>query len=317
MSEFPEANILDAGGVRLASYEAGDGFPVVLVHGWPELAYSWKNVIPALAGAGWRAIAPDVKGFGRSDAPADKTLYDCRHLTDDFAALLDALEIEKAVFCGHDWGGALVWSMAQLRPDRVAGVIGVSTPLRPRAPAAPLDIIAKRLTPQHYFIKFQEEGAPETLFESDIERFFRFVFTRPAPRSRWPELIPGVYDLMSRFQEGSAPPDDKLVLSREDLQVYIDAYSKTGLRGGINLYRNINRNWELMEGRDETVRAPSLWIGADLDLFIPPESAEGMETIVPDLEKHILSECGHWVMWEKPAELNALILDWLARRIQS
>lgn len=316
MSAFPEPTFVDAGGVRLATYQAGRGFPVILLHGWPEIAYSWKNQLGPLAEAGWRAIAVDVKGFGASEAPADRTLYDCDHMSADFAALLDALDIERAVFCGHDWGGALVWSMGQLRPERVAGVIGVSTPLRPRPPAPPLSIIAKRLTTDHYFIRFQEEGAPEKLFEADLERFFRFVFTKPAPRERWPDLVPGVYDLMSRFKEGAAPRVDRLVLSQADLNVYIDAYRRSGLRGGINLYRNIDRNWELMEGRDETVRAPALWIGAELDLFLPPESADGMEALVPDLEKRVLSGCGHWVTWEKPAELNAIMLDWLDRRIR-
>ncbi|MBB5517378.1 epoxide hydrolase/non-specific protein-tyrosine kinase [Amphiplicatus metriothermophilus] len=316
MRDFPEPRFVDAGGVRLATYEAGEGPAAILLHGWPELAYSWKNQIPALAGAGWRAVAVDLKGFGLSDAPPEKELYDCERMSADFAALLDALGLEKAVFIGHDWGGALVWSMAQLRPERVAGVVSVCTPAYPRAPAPPLDIIAERLTPDHYFIRFQPEGFAEALFESDVERFFAFVFRKPVPREVWPRLIPHVFDLPARFAEGGRAEPEALVMGPEDLRVYVEAYARTGFRGGINLYRNINRNWALMEGRDETVRAPALWIGAELDLFLPPEAAQGMERIVPDLEKHVLSGCGHWVMWEKPAELNALLLDWLERRVR-
>ncbi|MEE2691488.1 MAG: alpha/beta hydrolase [Pseudomonadota bacterium] len=316
MKGFPDKRIVDAGGTRLAVYEAGEGPPVLLVHGWPEIAYSWKNQIPALAAAGYRAVAFDVKGFGASDAPRDPALYSSRQLTDDFAALLDALKIEKAVFCGHDWGGALVWAMAQLHPERVAGVIGVCTPLKARPPVPPLGIVRKRLGENHYFIYFQTPDEPEKLFETDPALFFRIMFRKPAAREDWPGLIPRVFDIRGRFKHGGAPDDSQLVLGREDIEVYIDAYRRSGFHGGINLYRNIDRNWEMMAGRDEIVRAPSLWVGAELDLFLPVEAADDLDKLVPDVEKHILSGCGHWAMWEKPVELNAIIVDWLNRRIR-
>lgn len=319
MKDFPEPTFIDAGGVRLATYEAGprDGTPVILMHGWPELSYSWKNQLPALAAAGYRAIAIDLKGFGASDAPRDIALYSAKEMTADFAALLDALGLERAVFLGHDWGGALVWSMAQLHPGRVAGAISVSTPLRKRPPVPPLGIVAKKLTPNHYFIRFQEEGAAETLFESDIDRFFAFMFRKPVPREKWASLIPDVYDLPGRFAEKREIDRSRLVISENDLKVYADAYRRSGFRGGINIYRNIGRNWEYMKGRDETVRAPSLWVGAELDLFLPPETAGDMGSLIPDLEKHVIAGSGHWVMWEKPAELNAILIDWLNRRVRA
>lgn len=320
MTEFPDPRFVDAGGVRLATYESGESAngepPVILVHGWPEIAYSWKNTLPALAAARWRAIAIDLKGFGASDAPREKELYHVRHMTDDFTGLLDALDVEKAVFCGHDWGGALVWSMGQIRPERVAGVIGVSTPLRKRAPAPPTAIVAEKFTSNHYFVRFQEEAAPEALFESDVERFFRFMFRKPAPRERWPEITPAVYDLQARFALGRTPRPERIVMSDDDIAVYVEAYRRSGFHGGIDLYRNVDANWSYMEGRDEIVRAPSLWVGAELDLFLPPEKAEDMPEIVPDLEMCVLSGCGHWVTWEKPAELNAIVIDWLDRRIR-
>lgn len=319
MNGFPEPQRIKAGETELAVYEVNgdpDGArpPVVFVHGWPEIAYSWKNQLPAFAAAGFRAIAFDLKGFGASDAPKDPALYDAAHMTGDFEGLLDALGIEKAIFCGHDWGGALVWSMGQLRPERVAGIIGLCTPLRARAPAPPLTIIEQRFGPKHYFIQFQERDTPEALFETDPDRFFHLMFQGPAPREKWPALIPHVYDLPGRFRDGPAPSNDKVIIPEADIQVYIDAYQRSGFHGGINLYRNIDANWRLMDGRDETVAAPSLWIGAELDLFLPPESADGMEALVPDLEKHVIAGCGHWIMWEKPQEANALMLDWLTRR---
>ena len=282
-----------------------------LIHGWPELAYSWKNQLPALAEAGFRAIAVDVKGFGASDAPADIDAYSIDQMTCDLAALADVLDIERAIWCGHDWGGWLVWGMGQLRPEKVAGVIGVSTPLRPRPPAPPISILKKRFTEKHYFVQFQEEEVPEKLFEENIEKFFRLTFRGPAPREDWARLVPRIFDLPGAITHAPTPPEDTCILSEEDLAVYIEAYRKSGFKGGINLYRNVDRNWQWMEGRDETVRAPSLWIGAELDLFLPPESAEGMEKLVPDLEKQIIADCGHWVMWEKPAELNAALIAWL------
>jgi len=318
---FPEPQMIDAGGVNLAIYEVngdpkGARPPIILIHGWPEIAYSWKNQIGALAQAGYRTIALDLKGFGRSDAPSDKALYDIERLTSDLAALLDALAINKAIFCGHDWGGSIVWSMGQWRPQRVAGIIGVCTPLRPRPPAPPITILKNRFTDKHYFVQFQEAGAPEQLFETNPDRFFRLMFQKPAPRERWAALVPRIYDLPGRFKSEKAALSD-LIVSEKVVNTYVSAYQRSGFHGGINLYRNIDRNWELMAGRNEIVHAPSLWIGADLDLFLPPESADDMESLVPNLEKHVIAGCGHWVTWEKPDALNATLLDWLKRKFST
>ncbi len=284
------------------------------MHGWPEIAFAWKNQLHAFAEAGFRAIAVDLKGFGRSDAPADPAQYGILQMTGDFAAALDALKIERAIFCGHDWGGALVWSMGQLHPERVAGVIGLCTPLHPRPPVEPIRILKKRFGEQHYIVAFQEPDWPEALFATDPDRFFRLMFRAPPPRKRWAGLVPHIYDLPGRFRDGPPPTKDSLIVSEADIQHYVDAYKHSGFHGGVNLYRNIDRNWRLMEGRNEIVRAPSLWIGAELDLFLPPETADGMEALVPDLEKHVVADCGHWMMWEKPEQANALMIDWLMRR---
>ncbi|MHA7871778.1 MAG: alpha/beta fold hydrolase, partial [Hyphococcus sp.] len=135
------------------------------------------------------------------------------------------------------------------------------------------------------------------------------------PRERWPALIPAVYDLPGRFKAAKPVDPANALVDEETVSVYVNAFQNSGFHGGVNLYRNIDRNWALMKDRDETVRAPALWIGADLDMFLPPESAEGMEMLVPDLEKHVIPDCGHWVMWEQPETLNALIVDWLNRKI--
>jgi microsomal epoxide hydrolase/non-specific protein-tyrosine kinase len=321
MAGFPEPVFVDIGGVRLATYEAGaenlDAPPVVLVHGWPEIAYSWKNQLGALAAAGFRAIALDLKGFGRSDAPKEKSPYDIRQMTDDLARLLDALGVERAVFCGHDWGGAIVWPMAQLHGPRAAGVIGVCTPHRAPPPAPPLAIIEKRFGPNHYFLKFQEPDAPERLFASDVDRFFRLMFRRPANPAVVARLGVRIFDLVGRFRDGPPPDPASALLCENDLAVYVEAYRRSGFAGGINLYRNIDRNWEIMRAVDPVIRAPSLMISAERDVFLPPAGAEGMGDLVPDLETAIIEDCGHWVMWEQPAALNRLMIDWLSRRYKS
>ncbi len=317
MNDFPEARRVDIGGAHLSVHGAGAGPAIVLVHGWPEIAYSWKDQIGPLAAAGYRVIAPDLKGFGASSAPRDKSLYDIRHMTDDLARLLDALGVERAVFCGHDWGGAIVWPMAQLHPLRVAGVIGVCTPHRPPPPAPPLTIIKNRFGDSHYFLQFQEDGVVEELFAKDVERFFRLMFRRPPSADQIEKIGARMLDLPGRFRDGPAPDPASTIIGDGDLQVYIDAYRRSGFHGGINLYRNIDRNYEITRTLDPVIAKPALWVGAELDVFLPPAGADGMEKIVPNLEKAIVKDCGHWVMWEKPRALNEILLGWLAANFPS
>lgn len=306
--------MVSAGDTNLAIYERGEGPAIVLVHGWPEIAYSWKNQLAPLADAGYRAIALDLKGFGRSDAPHEKALYDSRAMTSDLVGLLDALEIEKAVFCGHDWGGALVWPLAQMHPHRVAGVIGVCTPHVAPPPVPPLSIIKKRYGETHYFIQFQDEGACEKIFTGMEEKFFKLMFRRPASREIWEKLVPQIFDLPGRLTHGPEPSTDELIIGMDEIARYTEAYKRSGFHGGINLYRNIDMNYEIAKTLNPVIEHPALWIGAEDDLFLPPEAADGMATLVPDLEKHVIADCGHWVMWQQPETLNRLLVDWLQRR---
>jgi len=311
MIGFPPPRAIDIKGAMLSVHEAGEGPAIVLVHGWPEIAYSWKNQIGPLSSAGYRVIAPDLKGFGASSAPLCKELYDIRHLTNDLARLLDALDIQQAIFCGHDWGGAIVWPMAQLHPSRVSGVIGVCTPHRAPPPVPPLSIIKKRFGDRHYIIQFQDEGVAESLFASDIERFFRLMFRRPPSLSEISMLGVRMLDLLGRFRDGPPPDPASSIIGDGDLAVYIEAYRRSGFHGGINLYRNIDCNYDIMRSIDPEISKPALWVGAELDAFLPPSGAEGMELFIPDLEKAIVKDCGHWVMWEQPNALNDILLSWL------
>lgn len=318
MSDFPEPEFVQSGDVRLAVYRRGENIgdrpPVILVHGWPEIAYSWKNQMPAVAAAGFEAVAPDLRGFGRSDAPHAISEYGIRQMAGDLVSVIDHLGAERAVLCGHDWGGLIVWPAAMLHPDRVAGVIGVCTPHLPRPKSPPIESLINRFGENHYIVQFQEDGAPEALFEKDVERFFRIMFRKPVPREYWPRLIPNVFDIMSRFRDGPEPRAEDLIVPEEHLGVYVDAYRKSGFRGGINLYRNFDANHEVLKNVDPVIKAPALWIGAELDMFLPLELSELMTEYVPDLEKRVIENCGHWVMWEKPEALNAHLTDWLTRR---
>ena len=323
---FPKPRNLNTRNGNFAIYEASppEGSPpqshaappIILIHGWPEIAYCWKNQLPALTNAGYRAIAIDLKGFGHSDAPPDPALYDIAHITDDLVAILDELEIEKAIFCGHDWGGAIVWPMAVLHAHRVAGVIGVSTAHLPTPPVPPLTIIEKRFGKKHYFIQFQELGVVEKQFTGQEEKFFRIMFRKPAPREKWASLVPRIFDLPGRLNEGATPSMYEVIINREDLQVYIDAYKKSGFRGGINLYRNIDKNWAILKDRNLKIAQPSLWVGAELDMFLPPEASAKMDDLVDNLTRRTIEGCGHWVSWEEPDILNKHILTWLQKSFQ-
>ena len=210
--------------------------------------------------------------------------YDLVHLTGDLVGLLDHLEIERAIFVGHDWGGAVVWRMAQEHPERVAGVVGLNTPHPARAPVNPIDIFRRRFGESFYVVQFQAPGnAPDRLFEQNVEKAFDFFFRGPAPRRgsgppnfAFPQLVAG-YDA-----DRDVRPR---LLSPEEMAVYVETFRKTGFTGGINWYRNIERNWRRAAELPEIIAAPSPMIMAEHDVVLPPSAADGMEARVPDLEK--------------------------------
>jgi len=305
--------------ITLSVHDAGEGFPVVFSHGFPELAFSWRHQIAALAKAGFRAIAPDQRGYGESSAPTGSEAYDIAHLTGDLVGLLDALEIEKAVFAGHDWGGFVVWAMPILHPERTAGVIGINTPYLPRSEVAPTQMMrlaAGGDDERIYILWFQEPGVAEGVLDQQT----RLVFDRLMRRA------PSVEEMTAQIAEsgGDMNPFRRLeeldvgqepLLSPEELDVYVDSFEKSGFRGGISWYRNFDRNWQRFpQIGTEKVLVPSLMVTAERDLALPPALAVGMEARVPDLEIHEIAECGHWTQQEKPEELNRILVDWLRAR---
>lgn len=319
---FPEPHYVDTNGIRMAVYEQGpkNGVPVVMCHGFPEIAYSWRHQLPAIAGAGFRAIAPDMRGYGNTGGPKGKEavpLYDIAHLTDDLAGLLDALGLDKAIFAGHDWGGIVVWQMALRHPDRVAGVIGVNTPFMPRGPIDPIAGMRMAFGEDMYIVFFQNFGVAEKIFEEDVARTMRFWYRKSPMKLADFDKLPADqknFSFLKSFETDESTWIGERLLTAEELDYYTRAFEKSGFEGGINWYRNFTRNWEMSEGQTQKVEAPSLMISAADDIVLRPELAIGMEQYVPDLEKHIIPDCGHWTQSEKPQELNALMVDWLKRR---
>ena len=319
MIGFPAPQMVRTNGIDMAVYEAGskDDFPVVLCHGFPELAFSWRHQLPALAAAGYRAIAPDQRGYGRTSRPAGVPDYDMAHLTGDLASLLEALDIDKAVFIGHDWGGSVVWSMPLYCPSVVAGVIGVNTPFMPRAPADPIAIMRGRMGENMYMVFFQRPGEADAILARDIGKTFRFFMRKNVMMAKdWATLPREARNLqlVQALQSDENWWRGEVLLDDEEMKMFVKTYTRTGFTGGINWYRNITRNWQLSEKLEQRVNVPALMISAEDDVVLPPSLTEGMERYVPDLEKVLIHNCGHWTQQEKPEETNAAILDWLKRR---
>jgi len=318
MPDLPPPTMVKTNGIDMAVYEMGpkDGFPVVLCHGFPELAYSWRHQLPALAAAGYRAIAPDQRGYGGTSRPTAIEDYDVEHLTGDLAGMLDALGLKKAVFCGHDWGGLVVWQMPLFHPDRVAGVIGVNTPFLPRAPIDPIVAMRAVYGENMYIVYFQKPGEADAILAKDVGKTFRFFMRKNAMTAEEYAKRPQSernLELVNALQSDESKWPGEVVMPPEELQVFIDTFTRTGFTGGINWYRNFTRNWERSGTMEQKVRVPGLMIMAEDDVVLSPAMAEGMERFVPDLEKVLIRRCGHWTQQEHPVETNAAMVDWLKR----
>jgi pimeloyl-ACP methyl ester carboxylesterase len=259
----------------------GDRHPVILAHGFPELGYSWRHQLPALARAGYHAIAPDQRGYGRSTRPDELTDYDIVHLTGDLLALLDELGEDKAVFVGHDWGSMVVWNLALMAPERVAGVAGMSVPFLPRPPMPPIQMLRGIFDGQFfYMVYFQEPGVADAELGRDTAR----TMTRMLCSVRTPDGGADPADMAAFFADDGRgfvdrmPEPDGLPgwLTQDELDHYIAEFSRTGFTGGINWYRNMDRNWSLTEQlAGAKVAVPSLFVGGTNDpvlVMSPPSS---------------------------------------------
>ncbi|HUI25733.1 MAG TPA: alpha/beta hydrolase [Candidatus Kryptonia bacterium] len=302
--------------MTLAVYEQGTGPAVVFCHGFPELAYSWRHQLPAVAGAGFRAIAPDQRGYGKSTIPARIEDYSLRHLTNDLVGLLDALGIDQAIFVGHDWGGVVVWAMPVLHPQRTLGVVGICTPYMVLPKVEALKAMVDGDDERHYIAWFQKPGVAESVLDPNV----RMVFEK---------LLRGgisIDEMMQRAFEGGKldmNPFRRLVeleylgkpiLSPEELEIYVQAFERSGFRGGLNWYRNIDRNVDECPGMGtQPLTLPCLMLTAQWDAALRPELAESMKGVCSDLETRMIERAGHWLQQECPEAVNHHLVDWLRR----
>jgi pimeloyl-ACP methyl ester carboxylesterase len=303
---------LAVNGVELHVSEAGEGPSVILAHGFPELAYSWRHQLPALADAGFHAVAPDQRGYGRSSRPDAVEDYDIVALTGDLLALLDDLDEERAVFVGHDWGALVVWQLALLAPERVAGVVGMSVPFIPRPPMPPVELMRQVLGDAFFYILyFQDPGVADADLGRDPAATMRGMLAGVGAAHEAPDFAAAFANDGRGFVD-RLPDPGRLPgwLSQRELDHYVVEFTRTGFTGGINWYRNLDRNWALteqLEGRK--VAVPSLFIGGALDpvlLMTPPSVMDGW---LSDHRGTVLVDgAGHWVQQEKPAEVNAAIV---------
>jgi pimeloyl-ACP methyl ester carboxylesterase len=286
-----------ANGIELHLLDEGSGPLVVLCHGFPELAFSWRRQVPVLTDAGFRVVAPDLRGYGRSSAPSEVEAYDVVTLCGDLCALLDALGEQSAIFVGHDWGASLVWQLAVLHPARVRAVVGMSVPFVPRAPAPPLPIMRRHLGDDFYISWFQQPGVADAALARDVRRT---LTTSRVWTAQWAE-------------EDGAELRRPEWLSESELDVYVEAFERTGFTGGLNWYRNIDRNWELTAPFAERhVEQPALFLTGERDPVRQFMPAEAMRGWVTDLREEILvPDAGHWVQQQDPDAVNAALLDFL------
>lgn len=317
---LPKPEFVETNGIRMAVYEQGEGVPVVLCHGFPELAFSWRHQLPALAAAGFRAIAPDQRGYGLTDRPEAVEKYSIVELCNDLAGLLDAKQIDKAVFVGHDWGGMVVWMMPLLHPDRVLGVVGVNTPFMPRPPVQPIQILRQMRGEDNYIVAFQKPEYADEVFARDVDKVFEMLMRRGGlfdaeTFAKLPADAPERKFQLLKMLDGPADAvGGEVFLSPGELAVFVDTFKKTGFTGGINWYRNIDRNWELTKDLKYQIDLPCLYVGAEDDVVLPPSSANGMERFVPQLEKATIADCGHWTQQEQPEEFNRILIGWLKEK---
>jgi len=312
-------------GIQMHIAEQGSGPLVLMCHGFPESWYSWRHQLKALSEAGYHAVAPDMRGYGQTDRPEAIDQYTLLHLVGDMVGVLDALGAQTAVIAGHDWGAPVAWHCALLRPDRFRAVIGLSVPYRGRGPLQPTTTMPQTDTALFYQLYFQTPGVAEAELERDPKSTIRRMLYAASGDAQhgtggaWEaESTVGMVDRKSGLLGGMANPRELPVwLTAADLDFYASEFTRTGFRGGLNWYRNIDRNWELLapySGAKVTV--PALYVAGDRDLVVKFPGAElilaNLANTVPQLRKQImLSGCGHWTQQERATDVNAAIVEFL------
>jgi pimeloyl-ACP methyl ester carboxylesterase len=309
---------VSANGIRIHFAEQGMGPVVLLCHGFPEGWYSWRDQLAALAAAGYHAVAPDMRGYGRTDAPREISAYSLFDLVGDMIGLVTALSEKQAIIIGHDWGANIAWHAALFRPDVFPAVAALSVPFRQRGPAPPLHMLRKAGLLTHYWFHFQEPGVAEAEFERDpraaLRRVLYSISGDAPPETKRLDLQPGKGWLANTLDPEHLPA----WLTDADLDHMAAEFSRSGFRGGLNWYRNIDRNWELTAPwAGASIRQPALFIAGSDDPVISSGSGaaavQALPVTVPGLTRTLLIEgAGHFIQQERPQLVNAAIVEFLS-----
>ena len=307
-TDFPEPTLVSVNGVQLEVFEAGRenrGNPIVLCHGWPEHAYSWRHQMPALAAAGYHVIAPNQRGYGNSSSPTDVTDYDIEQLSGDLVGLLDHYGYQDATFVGHDWGAMVVWWLTLLHPNRVKRLINLSVPYQDRGDQPWIEWMEAVFGGDFYFVHFNRQpGVADAVMNENVSQFLRNLY-----RKNLPLVAPEPGMMMINLAQAEHAAGDP-VMNDDDLAVFVSAFESTGFTGSINWYRNLDRNWHLLADVDPIIQQPALMIYGNQDMVA---KLDNLSDFVPDVDVATL-DCGHWIQQEQPEETTRTILAWLERQ---
>jgi pimeloyl-ACP methyl ester carboxylesterase len=312
MSEIKQRTI-KSNGINMRISEAGEGPLVLLIHGFPESWYSWRHQLPALAAAGYHAVAPDQRGYGGTDKPAAIEDYDVLHLTGDAVGVLDALGEKTAVVVGHDWGALVAWNCALLHPERFTAVCGMSVPYTGRAPMPPTQLM-KAMTGDNFFyiLYFQEPGVAEAELEADVRRSLRLFIWGASAEGADEGMAWGKPASSKLFDGMKDPATMPPWISDADVDYYVGEFERSGFRGPINWYRNFDRNWELTpQLTGAQVKQPALFVAGEADGVLRFAPMDPMKQLVPNLKIVMIPKVGHWTQQEAPKETNTALIDWL------
>ena len=316
MAEITHRTI-QTNGINMHIAEAGTGPLVILCHGFPESWYSWRHQLTGLAEAGYHAVAPDQRGYGQTDKPQEIEKYTQLHMVGDIVGLLDALGEQTATIVGHDWGAPVAWNSALLRPDRFPAVVGMSVPFGPRGDFKPTDGLKAAFGDNFFYILyFQQVGPAEAELEADVAKTMRgLLYSASGDADRPADAVVAPRPAATtKFLDAMVQPETLPAwLTQADLDYFTGEFKRTGFRGGLNWYRNIDRNWEMMAAwRGAKVTVPALFITGEKDVVrsFAPEAT--IRDNVPNLKDLILVPgAGHWVQQERPAEVNAALIKFL------
>jgi len=306
-TDFAQPHLIPVNGVQLEVFEAGSqnaGNPIVLCHGWPDHARTWRHQVPALVAAGYHVLIPNQRGYGNSSRPDEVEAYDIEHLSGDLVGLLDHFGYEDATFVGHDWGAFVVWGLTLLHPSRVNRVAALSLPYQVRGDVPWIEWMEAALGGDFYFVHFNRQpGVADSVFDANAAQFLRNLYRKNQPA---PEFQPGMALInLALAEEATGDP----MMSDSELQALVADFTTSGFTGGINWYRNLDRNWHLLADSDPIIQQPALMIYGARDAIMPlPTIAD----FVPKVEVVTL-DSGHWIQQEQPDETTRVIIDWLER----